>query len=61
MQIISYLAVAMLVGLVSLPSYAQEFWMEPSEFQPKVDDVVTVDVVIGTQISSVSAIFILQN
>ena len=48
MQIISYLAVAMLVGLVSLPSYAHEFWMEPSDFQPQVGDVVTVDLVIGT-------------
>ena len=47
MQIISYLAVAMLVGLVSLPSYAHEFWMEPSDFQPRVGDKVTVDLVIG--------------
>ena len=55
MQIISYLAVAMLVGLVSLPSYAHEFWMEPSDFQPKVDDVVTVDLVIGTHFGGFSS------
>ena len=55
MQIISYLAVAMLVGLVSLPSYAHEFWMEPSDFQPQVGDVVTVDLVIGTHFDGFSS------
>ena len=48
MQIITYLAVGLLAGLVSLPSSAHEFWLEPSDFQPKVGDVVTVDLVIGT-------------
>ena len=55
MQIISYLAVAMLVGLVSLPSYAHEFWMEPSDFQPQVGDVVTIDLVIGTHFDGFSS------
>ena len=48
MQIITYLAVGLLAGLISLPSSAHEFWLEPSDFQPKVGDVVTVDLVIGT-------------
>ena len=48
MQIITYLAVGLLAGLMSLPSSAHEFWLEPSDFQPKVGDVVTVDLVIGT-------------
>ena len=48
MQIITYLAVGLLAGLVSLPSSAHEFWLEPSDFQPQVGDVVTVDLVIGT-------------
>ena len=54
MQIITYLAVGLLVGLVSLPSNAHEFWMEPSDFQPHVGDVVTVDLVIGTHFDGFS-------
>ena len=54
MQIINYLAVGLLAGLVSLPSYAHEFWMEPSDFQPHVGDVVAVDLVIGTHFDGFS-------
>ena len=55
MQIITYLAVGLLAGLVSLPSSAHEFWLEPSDFQPKVGDVVTVDLVIGTHFDGFSS------
>ena len=55
MQIITYLAVGLLAGLVSLPSFAHEFWLEPSDFQPKVGDVVTVDLVIGTHFDGFSS------
>lgn len=55
MQIITYLAVGLLAGLMSLPSSAHEFWLEPSDFQPKVGDVVTVDLVIGTHFDGFSS------
>ena len=55
MQIITYLAVGLLAGLVSLPSSAHEFWLEPSDFQPQVGDVVTVDLVIGTHFNGFSS------
>ena len=55
MQIITYLAVGLLAGLMSLPSSAHEFWLEPSDFQPKVGDVVTVDLVIGTHFGGFSS------
>ena len=55
MQIITYLAVGLLAGLVSLPSSAHEFWLEPSDFQPQVGDVVTVDLVIGTHFDGFSS------
>jgi uncharacterized GH25 family protein len=55
MQIITYLAVNLLVGLVSLHSYAHEFWMEPSDFQPRVGDKVTVDLVIGDNFEGFSS------
>ena len=55
MQIITYLAVGLLAGLVSLSSSAHEFWLEPSDFQPKVGDVVTVDLVIGTHFDGFSS------
>ena len=55
MQIITYLAVGLLAGLVSLPSFAHEFWIEPSDFQPQVGDVVTVDLVIGTNFDGFSS------
>ena len=55
MQIITYLAVNLLVGLVSLHSYAHEFWIEPSDFQPRVGDKVTVDLVIGDNFEGFSS------
>ena len=55
MQIITYLAVGLLVGLLSLSSFAHEFWLEPSDFQPQVGDVVTVDLVIGTHFDGFSS------
>jgi len=55
MQIIAYLAVAMLVGLVSLASHAHEFWILPSDFQPQAGDTVTVDLVIGTDFEGFSS------
>jgi len=55
MQIITYLAVSLLVGLVSLHSYAHEFWMEPSDFQPQVGDTVTVDLIIGNNFEGFSS------
>ena len=55
MQIITYLAVSLLVGLVSLHSYAHEFWMEPSDFQPQVGDTVTVDLIIGDNFEGFSS------
>jgi len=47
MQIILYLAVSVLTGLVSLASHAHEFWIEPSDFQPEPGERVSVDLVIG--------------
>jgi len=55
MQIIAYLAVAMLVGLVSLASHAHEFWILPSDFQPQAGDTVTVDLVIGNDFEGFSS------
>ena len=55
MQIFTYLAVGLLAGLMSLPSSAHEFWLEPSDFQPKVGDLVTVDLVIGTHFDGFSS------
>lgn len=55
MQIITHLAVVLLAGLVSLPSSAHEFWLEPSDFQPQVGDTVTVDLVIGTHFDGFSS------
>ena len=55
MQIILYLAVSVLTGLVSLASHAHEFWIEPSDFQPELGDRVSVDLVIGTDFQGLSS------
>ena len=55
MQIILYLAVSVLTGLVSLASHAHEFWIEPSDFQPEPGDRVTVDLLIGTDFQGLSS------
>ena len=55
MQIILYLAVSAITGLASLASHAHEFWIEPSDFQPKPGDRLTVDLVIGTDFQGLSS------
>ena len=55
MQIFLYLAVSIVTGLMSLASNAHEFWIEPSDFQPELGDVITVDLVIGTDFQGLSS------
>jgi hypothetical protein len=57
MQIIAYVFVAVLTALSSLSSYAHEFWIEPSEFQPRPGVEVTTDLVIGTHFLGSSVVY----
>jgi len=52
------LAFAGFLIAISASSQAHEFWIEPSSFQPKSNQTLTADLLIGTDFLGTSAIYV---
>jgi len=44
--------------LLPCPLWAHEFWIEPSSFQPELNNNITVDLVVGTDFLGISEIYV---